>query len=132
MGMNLTYLILKVLIFWVQFMIGIFLTPKPCRGRAPSILISLFFEKIRKFQILCDSLEFLKILLFLTPFSLKDPTLTPPFKGTTTLFRNMRFVLDEKFPRNASKFAILDGCTIFTEGHIYNVQGHTKGQEGNF
>ena len=94
MGMNLTYLILKVLIFWVQFMIGIFLTPKPCRGRAPSILISLFFEKIRKFQILCDSLEFLKILLFLTPFSLKDPTLTPPFKGTTTLFRNMRFVLD--------------------------------------
>ena len=54
--------------------------PPPCRGRAPSILISLFFEKIRKFQILCDSLEFLKILLFLTPFSLNDPTLTPPLR----------------------------------------------------
>ena len=65
--MNLTYLILKLSIFGVQFMIGTFLTPSPNRGGRPNpqgtarCLNSNFFEQIRKFQILCDALEFLSL-----------------------------------------------------------------------
>ena len=75
MGMNLTYLILKISFFGVHFMIGTFLPPSPLytpplgAQQGDWILNSLLLDQIWKYQILGDAPVMATISknIFMTP-----------------------------------------------------------------